>query len=221
MTPSAVISAPVPDPGYFLQIPEPSYAISMGSRKDFVESPKCPSGTGGRWVSGSVKSAPSISLAKKTNISKFHHPKFGCRTTELQSPTLILAGSEQGSSRLTNEAFHPINPKNLPGSENFHCRVTGPPSKRHRFVGFRIPRPPNSLLERSDALLVKPSLTKPLKVAKAERFRRNANEPPGDSSARDRGRGSSIRTYPPDEVPETASLSEHTKRSIHFQETIL
>ena len=160
MTPLvAVISAPVPDTGYFPQIPEPSYAISMGSRKDFVESPKCPSGTGGRWVLGSVKSAPSISSAKKTNISKVHYSKLGCRTTEFKSPTLSLAGSEQDSSQLTNQGFELINPKNLPGSENFHCRVTGPPSKRHRFVGFRIPRPPNSLLERSDALLVKPPLT--------------------------------------------------------------
>ena len=193
----------------------------MGLRKDFVKNPKCPSGTGGRWVLGSVKSAPYISSAKKTNKSKVHHPKFGSRTTELQSPTLSLAGRGQGSSQLTNQGFDLINPINVPGSGNFYCRVTGMPSKGHELVVFRIPRPPVSLLERSDALLVKPSLTKPLKVVKAERFRRNANEPPGDSSARDRGRGSSIRTYPPDEVPETASLSEHTKRSIHFQETIL
>jgi len=221
MTPSAVISAPVPDPGYFPQIPEPSYPISMGLRKDFVKNPKCPSGTGGRWVLGSVKSAPYISSAKKTNKSKVHHPKFGSRTTELQSSTLSLAGRGQGSSQLTNQGFDLINPMNVPESENFHCSVTGMPSKGHELVVFRIPRPPVSLLERSDALLVKPSLTKPLKVAKAERFRRNANEPPGDSSARDRGWGSSIRTYPTDEVPETASLSEHTKRPIHFQETIL
>ena len=221
MTPSAVTSAPVPDPGYFPQIPEPSYAISMGSRKDFVESPKCPSGTGGRLVLGSVKSTPSISSAKKTNKAKVHHPKFGCRTTELQSPTLSLSGPGQGSSQLTNQGFHLINPMNVPGSENFHCRVTGPPSKGHRLVVFRIPRQPDSILERSYALLVKPSLTKPLKVAKAERFRRNANEPPGDSSARDRGRDSSIRTYPLHEVPVAACLSEHIKRSIHFQEIIL
>ena len=159
MTPSAVISAPVPDLGYFPQIPEPFYCISMGSKKDFVETPKCPSGTGERWVLGSVKSAPSISLDKKTNKSKVHHPKFGCRTTELKSPTLSLAGPEQDSSRLTNQAFHLINPMNIPASENFHWRVTGTPSKGHRLVGFRIPRPPNSLLERSDALLVKPSST--------------------------------------------------------------
>ena len=195
--------------------------MSTGSRNDFVETPKCPSGTGGRWVLGSVKSAPSISSDQKNNKSKVCHPRFGYRTTHPKSPTLSLAGPEQGSSRLTNEAFHPINPMNVRGPESFHWRVSGTPSKGHKLVVFRILRSPNSLLERSDALLVKPSLTKPLKVANVERFHRNANEPPGDCSARDRGRGSSIRTYPPDEVPETASLSEHTKRSIHFQETIL
>ena len=54
-----------------------------------------------------------------------------------------------------------------------------------------------------------------------ERFHRNANGPPDLWLPPDRNMGSIMRLRSPNTVPVAAWLSEHTKRSIHFQETIL
>ena len=54
-----------------------------------------------------------------------------------------------------------------------------------------------------------------------ERFHRNANGPPDRWHPPDRDMGPIMRLRSPNAVPVAACLSEHTKRSIHFQKTIL
>ena len=54
-----------------------------------------------------------------------------------------------------------------------------------------------------------------------ERFHRNANGPPDRWHPPDRDMGPIMRLRSPNAVPVAGLLSEHTKRSIHFQEIIL
>ena len=53
-----------------------------------------------------------------------------------------------------------------------------------------------------------------------EHFHRNANGPPDRWFPPDRNMASVVHLRSPNAVPVTACLSDHTKRSIHFQETI-